>query len=307
MVSPCMRSSHSCVLFSVLTACTHAVSSPPASVATDGDVLAAKVEAPVSAASQPALTPIDFAAHGLSDTGCFAVRDLASGLEQMSSPVRCAEARRPYSTFKMANALIGLDLGLLEGPDTIMRGDPVRYPMLPGFPEAWGHDQSLREAMAVSAVPLFRKLASDVGNGRMAQYLAKLDYGNRDMSGGDDRFWLDGGLRISALAQVAFVSKLVRDELGVSERAQAALRDVLGRDRIAGVPHAGKTGTGGLEEERQTAAGDGALAWMVGWIELPRGPVAYAMWVEGASVDAVKAVRTQTLDAVLGEIVTRWH
>jgi beta-lactamase class D len=254
------------------------------------------------------LPAVDFAAYGLADAGCFVLRDVATGFERVSSPVRCAERRRPYSTFKIVTALVGLDLGLLAGPDAMMKGDPARYPKQDWWFAGWDRDQPLREAMALSAVPLFRRLAHDIGPERMGRYLALLDYGNQDVSGGPDRFWLDGALRISALEQAALVTRLVRAELPVSKAAQAALRDVLRREPIAGAAHAGKTGTGVLETEAGDRALQGAMVgWMVGWLELARGSVVYAMWVEAPSSEAVRDLRTRTLEGVLGDVAAHWH
>ena len=48
---------------------------------------------------------------------------------------------------------------------------------------------------------------------REKEYLTRIQYGNADLSGGVDRFWLDGALRISAMEQVDFLRKLYRNEL----------------------------------------------------------------------------------------------
>jgi beta-lactamase class D len=263
---------------------------------------------PQALASKSRLAPIDFSAHGLSDNGCFVLLDLVSGEEQASDAVRCDLPRRPNSTFKIANALIGADLGLLQNADAVMTYDAVRYPKQPGWFEGWDRDQPLREAMRISAVPLFRKLALDIGPERMATYLEKLDYGNRDMSGGPDAFWLQGGLRISARQQVAFVSRLVRDALPVSKHAQALVREVLRREALKGRPHYGKTGTGRLESESEAEPETAPyVGWLVGFIELERGPVAYAMWLEASPFEALRDRRLATVDAVLAEVVQKWH
>src|SRR5687767_12504069 len=44
--------------------------------------------------------------------GCFTYRDRA-GTTHESDAKRCSERRRPFSTFKVPNALIGVELGLL--------------------------------------------------------------------------------------------------------------------------------------------------------------------------------------------------
>ena len=54
----------------------------------------------------------------------------------------------------------------------------------------------------------------------MQNFLNQFDYGNRDISGGIDRFWLGNTLRISPLEQVAFVQKMHERRLGVSDRAK---------------------------------------------------------------------------------------
>lgn len=266
----------------------------------------AKTEAALAPPIAPAPLPaIDFARHGLTEAGCFLLHDVATGAEQVSDRQRCAAGRRPNSTFKIVNALIGADLGLLTGPDAIMVWDAARYPKQPGWFEGWDRDQPLREAMRISAVPLFRKLASDIGAERMAAYLSKLRYGNQDMSAGIDSFWLEGNMRITPAQQLALVTGLVRDELPVSKSAQAIVREVLKKDPIHGAAHNGKTGSGWLETP-DPARPNGWVGWMVGWIELPRGPVTYAMWVEAADFDTLKTKRLEVVEGVLGNVVDTW-
>src|SRR5262245_39729183 len=67
------------------------------------------VEPPGSRGVAP-LPRIDWARHGLTGEGCFLLRDLSSGDEQVNDAARCARPRRPNSTFKVVNALIGADL-----------------------------------------------------------------------------------------------------------------------------------------------------------------------------------------------------
>lgn len=45
---------------------------------------------------------------------------------------------------------------------------------------------------------------------------------------------------------------------------------------------------------------------MVGYIELARGPVAYAMWVEAPSYPVMNELRLRTLEGVLGDVVHTW-
>ena len=62
--------------------------------------------------------------------------------------------------------------------------------------EAWNKDHTLRSAIAVSAVPVYQEIARRIGAERMQKYVDLFDYGNRDIGGGIDQFWLTGNLRI---------------------------------------------------------------------------------------------------------------
>lgn len=252
------------------------------------------------APARSALPAIDWAAHGLDENGCFLVRDVRSGEEIVSDEARCRLRRRPYSTFKIANALIGLDAGLLEGADAAMPWDRERYPAEEWWFEAWRRDHTLRSAMEVSAVPAFRLLATRIGIERMRTALERLGYGNADVSGPEDAFWLEGGaLRISAYEQVDLLVRLVEGTLPLRPDAQAAMREVLRR----GEGHYGKTGSGPVEDAAAAAPGEGPfLGWMVGWLELDDRTLVYAMWVEGDGYRATAERRSAVLDAVLAEL-----
>jgi beta-lactamase class D len=247
------------------------------------------------------LPAIDWARHGLADGGCFVVLDLDSGQQRISDAARCARPRRPYSTFKIPAALIGLDTGLLAGPDAPLPYDRATYPPEAHWPADWRQDLPLRRAIAISAVPLFRGLATRIGAERMRGYLDRLAYGNRDPGGPDqlDHFWLRGPLRIAAPQQVALLAALVRDELAVSAEAQAATRAILLREERGDVRLFHKTGSGRVEE-----GDDGSfLGWLVGWIEQGRQIRVFALWVEDpAGYAAMDRRRARTFEGLLGDL-----
>jgi beta-lactamase class D len=227
--------------------------------------------------------------------GCFAIKD-ANGVVHESDHERCAKPRRPYSTFKLANALLGVDARIFDGADAPMRWDKVNVPFEERWRGDWTEPHTLLSGFVVSAVPYFRTLALDLGEPRMREGLAKLDYGNRDLSGGLDKFWLSGGLRISALQQVAFVDALARGKLAVSEHAQDVVREI---SRLDDRPNAilhGKTGTGPIEDRK-----GGWIAWHVGWVYRDSSVLPYAMWfeTEASDLDLVRRMREKRLRGTL--------
>src|SRR5688572_3665623 len=73
---------------------------------------------------------------------CVVVRS-PDGTVRQSDPKLCAERLRPASTFKIPNALIGADLGLIAGADAILPYDGVRYPAESWWPVGWAEAQPL--------------------------------------------------------------------------------------------------------------------------------------------------------------------
>lgn len=67
--------------------------------------------------------------------------------------------------------------------------------------------------MRESVVWYYQAMARDIGMKRMQEWLGKIGYGNNDISGGIDRFWINSSLRISPLEEVEFLGKLVDETL----------------------------------------------------------------------------------------------
>lgn len=207
-------------------------------------------------------------------TGSVAVRRLGERRTFASDLDDAGRGRLPASTFKLANLLVALETGGVQDLDQVFRWDGVERPIA-----AWNADLTVRSAVRVSAVPVFQRIARSVGEARMGAWLARLGYGNADIAGGIDRFWLDGGLRITTLQQVDFMERLLLGTLPASTRSQALVRDAVPVEPAAcdAVIHA-KTGWGQPQGEAGTNVG-----WWVGWVERPREVWMFAAVVEGAS------------------------
>ena len=129
--------------------------------------------------------------------------------------------------------------------------------------EANNKDHTLQSAISESIPWYFRELARDVGEDRMAKWLEKLDYGNRDISGGIDRFWLGSSLKINAHGQLKLLKDLWHGTLPFNPDYQELLRDMLVLDSpLDGTLH-GKTGSC-LGAEDQLPPDHG---WFIGWVD----------------------------------------
>jgi beta-lactamase class D len=174
-----------------------------------------------------------------------------------SDSTRSGEPKLPASTFKIPNSLIALETGVVEDPDKdVFKWDGITRPI-----EAWNKDHTLRSAIAVSAVPVYQEIARRIGQERMQKYVDLFEYGNRDIGGGIDQFWLTGNLRIDPVQQIDFVDRLRRGVLPISKRSQDLVRDILPVTKVGDSIIRAKSGLLGAEREKPS------LGWMVGWAE----------------------------------------
>jgi len=164
----------------------------------------------------------------------------------------------PASTFKVFNALVALETGAVKDEYEVIRWDGVQRQF-----DGWNRDHSLASAMKFSAVWFYQEMARRAGQARMQQWIDKVGYGNGDISGGIDRFWLSGKLRISAVQQMAFLRRLAHGTLPFSERAQEAVRRITIVDAAPDYVMHGKTGW--VLKGNNDRAVD--LGWYVGWVE----------------------------------------
>jgi beta-lactamase class D len=180
---------------------------------------------------------------------------------------RSGEAMLPASTYKVPNSLIALETGVVEDPDKdVFKWDGVKRSI-----EAWNRDHTMRSAIAASAVPVYQEIARRIGQERMQKYVDLFEYGNRNIGGGIDQFWLTGDLRIDPVQQVDFLDRLRRGALPISKRSQDLVRDILPVTKVGDSTIKAKSGLLGAE------VGKPSLGWLVGWAEKGSAQTVFAL------------------------------
>lgn len=180
-----------------------------------------------------------------------------------SDPTRSGEAILPASTYKIPNSVIALDTGVVGDPDKdVFKWDGVTR----AFPD-WNKDHTLRSAIAASAVPVYQEIARRIGEERMQKYVNLLEYGNRNIGGGIDRFWLTGDMRIDPMQQIDFLDRLRRGALPVSKRSQDLTRDILPVEKAGEAVIRYKTGLIGVDDRTEAGKVRPSIGWLVGWAE----------------------------------------
>ena len=182
---------------------------------------------------------------------------------------RCGLRLPPCSTFKIFNALVGLETGVLADQGTRFTWDGRVH-----WNKGWNRDHDLASAVKHSVVWYFQEVAKGVGKVTMQGYLDRVGYGNRDLSAGIDRFWLGSSLTISADEQVTFLASLYRNELPFSVHAMEATRAVLVYQERPAAVLSGKTGSNFRDDSY-------VLGWYVGHLISPRGEFVFALNLEG--------------------------
>ncbi len=187
-------------------------------------------------------------------TGTFVLYDVGADRYTVHNRNRAKVRYMPASTFKVANTLIGLTVGSVANVDQVLPygGKPQRL-------EAWEQDMSLRDAIKVSNVPVYQELARRTGHQRMGEQLARLDYGNGNIGTVVDTFWLVGPLKISALEQARFLSRLAQDQLPFPKPAMAGTREIMLVEKTDAYSLYAKTGW--------TDAPNPDIGWWTGWVQ----------------------------------------
>ncbi|WP_428738800.1 class D beta-lactamase [Sulfurimonas sp.] len=188
-------------------------------------------------------------------SGTFVVYDVEKKKFTGYNYARAKTRYSPASTFKIANSLIGLATNSVSSVDDVLPYKGDEKPLV----SAWKHDMGLRQAIKISNVPIYQELARRIGLKQMKKGVMNLEYGNQEIGEKIDRFWLDGPLKISALEQIKFLTKLIQNSLPLQKKIQESVRDILMLEQGENWKLYGKTGW-------QNAPNSG-IGWFVGWLE----------------------------------------
>lgn len=160
-----------------------------------------------------------------------------------------------------------------------------------------------------SVVWYSQKLTQQMGMQRFQQYVDRLDYGNRDLSGDPGRSngltqsWLASSLQVSPREKVAFLRRLLDRSLPVSRSAQEkTIASMPAFSAADGWAIRGKTGVdsqpkvdgGGLDPDR-------LFGWFVGWAAKDGRTVVFARLVKDEHrMDTYPSYRAR--ESLLGEL-----
>ncbi|AMO40920.1 OXA-213 family carbapenem-hydrolyzing class D beta-lactamase OXA-273 [Acinetobacter sp. BEC1-S18-ESBL-01] len=165
----------------------------------------------------------------------------------------------PASTFKMVNALIGLEHHKAT-PTEVFKWDGQKRL----FPD-WEKDMTLGDAMKASAIPVYQELARRIGLDLMSKEVKRIGFGNADIGSKVDNFWLVGPLKITPQQEVQFAYKLANKTLPFSKNVQEQVQSMVFIEEKNGRKIYAKSGWGWDV--------DPEVGWFTGWVVQPQGEI----------------------------------
>ncbi len=161
----------------------------------------------------------------------------------------------PNSTYKIYDALFGLEEGVITPDNTFMAWSGETYPL-----EAWNTDQNLKSAMNASVNWYFQSVDEQLGSAVLYNYIQQIGYGNENMSGDISTYWMESSLEISPVEQVELLTKLHDNSFGFAPENISAVKNAIRLSSSNAGAFYGKTGTGRVN-------GQDVNGWFIGYIE----------------------------------------
>ncbi|WP_102796445.1 penicillin-binding transpeptidase domain-containing protein [Bowmanella denitrificans] len=218
------------------------------------------------------------------DACTLALYSETAGQWQFINSERAKQAFAPYSTFKIANTLILLESGQVN-TTARYQIDLNRYPAQDWWFKTWREpDQNLKSAFDYSVLPLYRQWSADLGRAAYEQFIQQFSYGNQDVSGPVDGFWLGDSLQISAVQQVEFLRKYQHQQLGLKASTYRDFSPIFLQRQDKQARLFAKTGGGMLAKGQ-------ARGWYVGMVENQQGMHYFAFNMDADSFKSLAETR----------------
>jgi beta-lactamase class D len=193
--------------------------------------------------------------------GCFTLLNNTDGKVTVYNMQLDTQRFSPASTFKIVNSLIGLQTGRIINDTMLIKWDG-KVRVFPGGDTAtgWNKDMGMTEAFKVSSVPYYQEVARRIGKDTIQAWIDSLGYGNKNISGAVDSFWLNNALKISPDEQLGLMKRLYFDQLPFRKSVHEMVKSVMLQEDNTAYKLSYKTGWG-FDEQKNN------IGWQVGWIE----------------------------------------
>lgn len=217
------------------------------------------------------ITYIDLSSAFNGSKGSFVLYDSGSDTWTIYNKAAALEQITPNSTYKIYDALLGLESGIITPEHSEMTWNGEDYPF-----DAWESDQDLSSAMHSSVNWYFQNIDKIAGMHNVRSYLQDIGYGNQQTSNDTDLYWSDFSLKISPIEQVELLKKFYHNDFGFSNKNINTVKDAICIASTSDGTLSGKTGTGRVD-------GQDTNGWFIGYIEKSGHVYYFATNIQGSS------------------------
>ncbi len=223
--------------------------------------------------------------------GCFTLLNNADGKVTVYNMQLDTQRFLPASTFKIVNSLIGLQTGVITN-DTMQ----IKWDGLKRWNEEWNKDMGMTEAFKTSSVPYYQEVARRTGKDTIKRWIDSIGYGNKNISGPVDSFWLNNTLKISPDEQLGLMKRLYFDQLPFRKSVHEAVKTIMLQEDNTTYKLSYKTGWG-FDEQKNN------IGWQTGWIEENNHVYFFVTFIKGGKDEMdMRTIRKNITTGILKEL-----
>ncbi len=221
------------------------------------------------------VSTIDLSAWFHGYEGSFVLYDLNGDTWNVYDMEQATLRTSPNSTYKIYDALFGLEEGVITPDDSFMAWNGTNHPF-----KAWNGNQDLLSAMQSSVNWYFEEIDKQIGSAAIQDHIRKIGYGNEIVTADLSTYWMQGALKISPVEQVELLTALYNNQFGFAPENVNAIKNSIrlfssGNFSSEGKNFYGKTGTGRVD-------GQDVNGWFVGYIETAGNTYFFATNIQAA-------------------------
>ena len=222
-------------------------------------------------------------------TGSFVLYDQSADRWNIYNMDHASTRVSPNSTYKIYDALLGLESGIITPEHSTFTWNGEPYPF-----NSWEADQDLTSAMHNSVNWYFQAIDSQAGFEAVRTFLQTINYGNQNTGTNLNLYWTDFSLKISPIEQVELLQDFYQNNFHFDNKNIQAIKKALLLSTTSSGSLYGKTGTGRVN-------GKDVNGWFIGYIETANNTYYFATNIQSSS-DATGSQATEITESVLSNL-----
>lgn len=221
--------------------------------------------------------------------GSFVLYDDSTDTWTIYNEKSAAKRIAPDSTYKIYDALLGLESGIITPLHSQMVWNGEDYPF-----DAWESNQDLTKAMNYSVNWYFQTIDTKAGTDKIKSFLQEIGYGNQTISNDLELYWADSSLKISPIEQVGLLKRFNDNEFHFADQNIDTVKNSICLTSTSAGSIYGKTGTGRVN-------GKDINGWFIGYVEKNNHVYYFATNIQN-DANATGSKATKITESILSDL-----